>query len=332
MRFSATLFTVSLYLAAVPACAQDREPVPDRQSADAQSLAPVATPAAPERTVAVTFDDLPGVVRGGLPVLQAVTARLLGHIRAADIPAIGFVNEDKLAVAGEEAQRTALLDQWLETGSELGNHTYSHPSLYRTPLADYQADVLRGERVTTRLLANRGERPRYFRHPFLNTGPDLKTKEAFERFLDEYGYAVAPVTIDNDEWLYAAAYTSAIAQGDSALMRRIGNDYVRYMDETFAFYEQLSRNLLGREPAQVLLLHANAVNADYLDELVIMMKARGYRFVSLGEALGDPAYDLPDRYAGRSGLSWLQRWAITQGRDPGEHPTVPQWVRSIAER
>ena len=253
IRLSATLFTASLYLAAAPACAQDREPVLDRQSADAQRFAPVATPAAPERTVAVTFDDLPGVVRGGLPALQAVTARLLGHIGAAGIPAIGFVNEDKLAVAGEEAQRTALLDQWLETGSELGNYTYSHPSLYRTPLAEYQADVLRGERVTTRLLAARGERPRYFRHPFLNTGPDLKTKEAFERFLDESGYAVAPVTIDNDEWLYAAAYTNAIAQGNSALMRRIGSDYVRYMDETFAFYEQLSRNLLGREIAQVLL-------------------------------------------------------------------------------
>ncbi len=91
-----------------------------------------------------------------------------------------------------------------------------------------------------------GSAPRYFRHPFLNTGPDLETKEALERFLDEHGYTVAPVTIDNDDYLYAAAYTNATAQGDSGLMRRIGDDYVRYMNEIFAYYEGFSRDLLGR--------------------------------------------------------------------------------------
>jgi peptidoglycan/xylan/chitin deacetylase (PgdA/CDA1 family) len=313
--------SAALALVATTACGQVRQAAPARQAAEQ-----------PQRTVAVTFDDLPGVVSGGLPALEAATTRLLGHIQAADIPAIGFVNERKLRVPGEEAQRTALLERWLEAGLELGNHTYSHPSLYRIPLSEYQADVLRGEHVTKRLLAEHGERPRYFRHPFLNTGPDLETKETFERFLDEHGYTLAPVTIDNDEWLYAAAYTNAIMQGDSALMRRIGSDYIRYMDEMFAYYERFSRDLLGREPAQVLLLHASAMNADYLDELVAMMRARGYEFIPLDQALEDPAYDLPDKYAGRRGLSWLHRWAFTQGRDPGQHPPVPQWVEETARR
>lgn len=322
-------FSAALGLTTASACAQER-PAPIRQPAEAPALAPA--PVRLERTVAVTLDDLPGVVRGGLPALQATTVRLLGHIRAANIPAIGFVNEEKLSVPGEEAQRTALLEQWLEAGLELGNHTYSHPSLFSTPLPEYQADVLRGERVTKRLLTGRGERPRYFRHPFLNTGPDLETKEALERFLDEHGYTVAPVTIDNDDYLYAAAYTNATAQGDSALMRRIGDDYVRYMNEIFAYYEGFSRDLLGREPAQVLLLHANALNGDYLDQVVAMMRERGYRFIPLEQALEDPAYDLPDKYAGRSGLSWLHRWALTQGRGPSEHPPVPQWIVDGARR
>lgn len=296
--------------------------------AHAQSAAeppPTEPPAA--RAVAVTLDDLP-VVRGHtLDRMQTITMGLLRHLATFEIPAAGFVNEQKLGKTQAKPERVALLKQWLDAGHLLGNHTYSHPKLYDTPLADFQADVLRGEVVTAQLLSARNARPRYFRHPYLNTGPDLETKTAFEHFLAEEGYLVAPVTIDNDEYVYALAYDRAETAEDR---QRIGEDYVRYMEQMFGFYEQLSRDLLEREPAQILLLHANALNADYLDELAAMMQARGYRFVSLEEAMEDPVYDMPDAYVGRSGLSWLQRWWITQGHERRTEPDVPKWVRKIA--
>jgi len=294
-------------------------------------LLPLAVAAAPRpaaRAVAYTFDDLPATRFTSLADAQTITTRLLGHIRARGLPAIGFVNEGKLFTPpGEEEARTALLAAWLDAGLDLGNHTYSHLRLYGATLADFQGDVLRGERVTRRLLAARGARPRYFRHPTLNTGRDLATKAAVERFLADHGYAVAPVTIDNDEYLYALAYDRARARGDRAQMDRLGQDYVRYMAEVFGYYERLSRSLLGREPAQVLLLHANALNADWLDELAAMIAGRGYRAVTLDEALRDPAYALPDEYVGARGPSWLERWARTQGRDAGAPPPVHRWVR-----
>jgi peptidoglycan/xylan/chitin deacetylase (PgdA/CDA1 family) len=149
-----------------------------------------APPAATGRAVALTFDDLPATRAADLADARDVTARLLAHLRGHRIPSIGFVNEAKLDVPGEEGARRALLEAWLDAGHDLGNHTYSHVRLYDTPLAAYQADVLRGERVTRALMAGRGRRPRYFRHPTLNTGPDLPTKRAFERFLADHGYAV----------------------------------------------------------------------------------------------------------------------------------------------
>jgi peptidoglycan/xylan/chitin deacetylase (PgdA/CDA1 family) len=190
--------------------------------------------------------------------------------------------------------------------------------------------VLRGERITTRLMAARGRRPRYFRHPTLNTGPDRKTKAAFERFLAEHGYEIAPVTIDNDEYIYARAYDAARASGDADLEGRLVRDYLRYMEEVFGHYERLSRRLLKREPAQVLLLHANTLNADCLSELAAMIAGRGYRFVSLDAALDDPAYEMRDDFVGNRGPSWLERWAITRGIEPGRQPPVPSWVRVAA--
>jgi peptidoglycan/xylan/chitin deacetylase (PgdA/CDA1 family) len=280
------------------------------------------------RSVAFTFDDLPAARLTSLPDAEAMTAQLLDALDQHAIPAIGFVNESKLdAVPGEERARAALLASWLDAGHELGNHTYSHLRLYGATLDAFQADVLRGERVTRALMADRGRAPRFFRHPTLNTGRDAATRDSVERFLSAHGYAVAPVTIDSDEYLYGAAYDRARGRGDSARMRRLGTDYVRYLEAMFAHFERLSVSLVGREIAQVLLLHASWLNADYLPALAAMARARGYGFVSLDRALNDEAYRLPDRYVGSRGPSWLERWAISRGQTPESPPAVPGWVR-----
>ena len=55
--------------------------------------------------------------------------------------------------------------------------------------------------------------------------------------------------------------------------------------------------------------------------------------LTLYQALRDPAYASPDRYVGDAGITWLHRWAITQGRRgavfAGE-PEVPKWVERAA--
>jgi peptidoglycan/xylan/chitin deacetylase (PgdA/CDA1 family) len=296
-----------------------------------------AARATPDRSVAITVDDLPVGPPGAHDDAEQadITRRLVRGLREAGVPAVGFVNEDKLEVDGAvDEERVALLEHWLAAGLELGNHTYSHPDLHRVPLDRFQQDVLRGERVT-RPLAERHDRPlKWFRHPYLHTGRDLETKRRLEAFLDEHGYRVAPVTIDNSEWIYGGAYARAHAAGNARLKQRLGESYVDYMEQVFAFYEQQSRAIAGEEIPQVLLIHAYLLNADWIDELLAMIESRGYRFVSLEEATRHPAYRSSDEYVGPAGLTWLHRWAITRGmpRDTfaGE-PRVPAWVRRAAE-
>src|SRR6516162_7800305 len=62
---------------------------------------------------------------------------------------------------------------------------------------------------------------------------------------------------------------------------------------------------------EILLLHANQLEADHIGELLELMRKRGYRFVTLEEALADPAYSLPDTYVGEDGTGWLDHWGIT---------------------
>jgi len=71
-----------------------------------------AGPGRPVREMCVTFDDLPGVVAPGegVPELCAITDKLVRAIAADRIPAVGFVNEGKLAPRGTaEPDRVALL-------------------------------------------------------------------------------------------------------------------------------------------------------------------------------------------------------------------------------
>lgn len=279
------------------------------------------------REVAVTFDDLPASY-GDLEGMSYVTGRLLQSIKANNVPAVGFVNESKLYRRGEIDARVALLQMWLDAGLELGNHTFSHIYIDEVPLERYQDEVIRGETVTRRLLREKGMNLRYFRHTQLRTGPTLEYKRGLEQFLASRGYTIAPVTIDNQEFIFAAVYSDAKASGDREAMRRIAESYIPYMESVFDFFERLSVDFLGREVKQVLLLHANELNADHFDELVRMMRRRGYSFITLEQALTDEAYRLPDAQTTR-GLSWLHRWMSAKGMQMRPEPSEPQFITQM---
>ncbi|HUP21224.1 MAG TPA: polysaccharide deacetylase family protein [Gemmatimonadota bacterium] len=324
MRPLPTLGLALLLLSAVPAA----DP--------AAPHLPAAAPAA-DRRMAITIDDLPVGPPGRHTIEQQeeITERLLAVLAEHDVPAIGFVNENKLEVAGRvDPRRVALLERWLDAGRELGNHGYEHLDLHHVDPGRWMDDVLRGERVTRPLVAARGGEPRWFRHPFLHTGRSARVQRETADFLASHGYRIAPVTIDNGEWLYGGAYADAWNRGHRELMRRLGEDYVRYMLEVVDFYEGQAEAIVGEAFPHVLLIHAYALNADWLGALLDTLEDRGYEWVPIAEALEHPAYGRPVHgYTGPAGITWLHRWAITEGRDPsifrGE-PEVPDWVQAIS--
>jgi peptidoglycan-N-acetylglucosamine deacetylase len=273
------------------------------------------------RQVAITIDDLP---RGGdlgpidLESLRAMTEQLLRPFREQKIPVTGFVNEGRGGLAAKDLRQ--ILDLWLDAGADLGNHSYSHLDLNDTPLEQYTADILKGEPVLRAALAARGRKLEFYRHPFLHTGKTPNVKRGLELFLDRHGYRIAPVTIDTDDYLFAREYTS------SGYKARVRRDYVPYMESLAAFFERRSVDVVGREIPQILLIHASQMNADLMPDLLAMFRQRGYTFISLDQALRDPAYRLPDRFVGKGGISWIHRWGQTKGMPMQGEPEAPKWV------
>ncbi len=280
------------------------------------------TLSAADRSVAITIDDLPRGGDGGpytLAAVRAMTQKLLRPFREQHIPVIGFVNEGR-DVSFDAKGLRQILDVWLNAGADLGNHSRSHLDINTVPLDRCTADIVAGEPILRAALEARGKKLEFYRHPFLHTGPTPEIKRKLQQFLDAHGYRVAPVTLDDDDYEFAALYTRP------QYTDRVRREYIPYMESVVAFFEQRSREVVGREFPQTLLIHASQLNADMMPDLLAMFRRRGYRFVSLDEALADPAYRLPDAYAATGGFSWIHRWSKTMGMAPKGEPEAPEWV------
>ena len=103
------------------------------------------------REIAITIDDLPVnyMTDQGVEGWEKVTSKLLRSLKKHEVPAIGFVNLGKLYEKDGQLdkKRLALLKSWLDAGFELGNHTFSHLDLHKTPLPAFTQDLLRDEHI-----------------------------------------------------------------------------------------------------------------------------------------------------------------------------------------
>jgi peptidoglycan/xylan/chitin deacetylase (PgdA/CDA1 family) len=289
---------------------------------------PVLAQTSAQRQIAFTIDDLPAGSANSMTgaEIDEMTAKLLATLREQKVPTVGFVNERKLYKEGEYDARIKALSMWLDAGFELGNHTFAHTSLNNAPLQFWEDDVIRGESVTRVLQAQHKMKMRYFRHPYLDVGRDLQTRRAAEAFLAGRGYRIAPVTMDAWDWMYARVYDDARKRADKDLRQKLVESYLSYTAAVFDYYEKLSKDLIGYEPKQILLLHGNWLEADHIGELIDLLRKRGYQFISLQDALSDAAYSMPDEFVADEGSGWIEHWAITRGQPPQNTPVFPQWV------
>ena len=169
----------------------------------------------PERVLAITVDDLPwfGRLAPGDTPAQA-NRTLLSALSARGVHATGFV------VCNNARSQSDVLEAWVTSGMDLGNHTAHHLDLNTTDLSAWVEDL---EECHELLSEVTGDPPRYFRYPMLHQGDTLEKRAGAAAALKRLGYTVAHVTVDNSEWLLADAYGRALENGDTDLVDRIAH-------------------------------------------------------------------------------------------------------------
>ncbi|RYF76031.1 MAG: polysaccharide deacetylase [Cytophagaceae bacterium] len=293
-------------------------------------------PVCAQKQICITIDDLPTVssVYRTPAGKASLTRRLLAHLNHYNVPAVGFVVGEKLMNQSKtDKNQLKLLAQWLAAGMELGNHTYAHLGYNTISAATYQQDVVGVDTLLQTLLKSVKQRPRYFRHPYLQRGNTTGKRDSLVSYLASHNYQEAPVSVDNADYIFSAAYDVALLRKDTALASAVGNQYVDYMVNCVHYYEAQADSLFKRPIAHILLTHANTINSEYMGSLLTRLQAEGYSFITLAQAIQDPAYQSQDDYVNKGGISWLHRWALTQGKRgsffKGE-PEVPADIDRLA--
>lgn len=272
------------------------------------------------------MDDLPahGPRVDGLTWLT-IHERLLDAFASHEVPQVyGFVNADKMEHSPELRKP---LEAWTAAGHPLGNHTYSHPSLRQIGLDDYFADIAKNEPLLDALALN-GSRTPTFRYPYLLEGMSREDTIAIRAHLDGRGYRTAPVTVDFYDWAFNAAFARCTAAGNARAVKAIEKTYMAHALEMLAWSDAAAQALYGRRIPHVLLIHSGAINAGLIEPLLEAMESAGVEWISLDDALADPAYAETFVHNGRNQGTLLDQKIDTEG---AEHPPRHTHPRALLE-
>jgi peptidoglycan/xylan/chitin deacetylase (PgdA/CDA1 family) len=254
-------------------------------------------------------DDLPYVGDSqNVNKAQIVNHKLLAAFRTHRVPVTGFVIQVRVESLGFVAG-TGILRQWINAGFDLGNHTYSHPDINELSVEQIEREIVDGESIIGPLMKEAGKTLGFFRFPMNHTGDTTAKHDSIAAFLSQRGYRLATCTIDNEDYLFNDAYLQMLAKNDHVAARKLRAEYLAYTSTEIDYYAALNKQVFGYEPPQVMLLHDNRLNGDVIDEVLRLFEDKQYRFVSLGAAQSDAAYQTPDTYITKFGPMWGYRWA-----------------------
>ncbi len=218
------------------------------------------------RLVALTFDDGPD---------PRWTPQILDILKRSGAPATFFVTGNN--VLGQQA----LLTRILAEGSELGNHSTTHPDLDLL-----SEDLVKLElNVTHRLVESyTGRSMRLFRPPYLgDADPNTQQEVRVARMAGDMGYLTVGLNVDPLDWAFPGAdaiVAKAVAQVESG-----GPD----------------------RATQVILLHDSGGDRtqtiDALPRLIAALRARGYEFVTVSRLAGLSSNQVMPKVTGRTQLT-----------------------------
>jgi peptidoglycan/xylan/chitin deacetylase (PgdA/CDA1 family) len=204
----------------------------------------------------------------------------------------------------------ARLERYAEAGHLIANHSHSHNRPGDIGAASYIADIKQAHDSLKRYATFTP----WYRYPMLDEGKTIPVRDSIREALSSLGYINSYVTVDTWDWYIDSNCRDAARNGQKIDTVALGRIYVETLWEAIQFYDNMAIEVLGYSPKHVLLLHENDLAALFIDDLVNLLRKRGWEIISPAEAYGDSiANRIPDVLYNNQGR--VAAIAVEQGYD-----------------
>ena len=229
-----------------------------------------------QKQMAITLDDF----NLGFDISLSQAARHQNILEAFDAvghKAAGFVTG---AFVESDWGRTVVQD-WLDAGHVIANHTWSHPHANEISTSDYLANIQRNQDY----LDGVDGTSNYFRFPFLDDGRDRVQQVELFQGVDKIGLLNAPVTIDTIDWFTSSRLETALRQNPNLDILPYKDYYIRKCVTLSNHWNDVARALGFVSLPHQTLIHHNVLNGHFLKDVLLALKADGWSFIDASEAL-----------------------------------------------
>lgn len=179
-----------------------------------------------------------------------------------------------------------------EKGHFLANHSLNHKHFSSTKLDDFRNEIVEAEILLNQYTQFR----KWFRYPYLDYGNRLENGGDEEKYragltlLKELDYKEGFVTINTYDWYLNACLRKKIQEKKKINYEQLKKLYLALIEEWCNYYIAAYQALFSEEISHVLLLHANDLNALFLDDILSMIREKGWRIISPEEVFKDPSW------------------------------------------
>lgn len=228
--------------------------------------------------IALTFDDAP---MNGSRYYQGTerTDTLIAKLQRLGIEEVAFfVNPIRMVEEG----RSRVL-KYAQAGHLIGNHSYTHAWLHKIGVDNYIRDIERADSA----IKNVPNYVKWYRFPYLDEGRKIEERDSIRAALKRMDYLGAYVTVDNYEWYLNALLQEALKEKKKINYQLLKTLYIEHIWKSVQFYDQIGQKVLGRSPKHVLLLHENDISTLFIEELIVFLRAKGWKIISPREAYKD---------------------------------------------
>jgi len=227
-------------------------------------------PVVSKKMLSITIDDLPFVGEYRNFHLNM----MINTMAKEQVPATGFIIAREVRKDNWE-----ILQKFRDAGFGLGNHTLSHANLNKMSTQEYIQEIKKADHILHPVMTE----PKYFRYPYLAMSSGQK-KEDILCYLAQKNYHVAPITIDSKDFVFNQRLLSVPELNRRAYLDELKSFYLDFIWQQTLRAEE-NNQFHNKERAQILLIHANLLNAYVLPDIINLYKQKGYTFVTLEDAL-----------------------------------------------